>query len=368
MKRRLSLAIQVFLSILLVALGAVLTVGLIARDALSRAFDAYLAGLPTPAGGGRGMGRVMLGAAEQTFIQSVDQSVYLASMVAVVVATLVAYLLAKHLSDPLRKLEHAAEQVSSGDLAHRVETAGPAEVASLGEAFNSMADSLQSAEELRRRLVADVSHELRNPIAAARAQAEGMVDGIVAINGERLSSLLDDLRHLSLLVDELQELSTAESGRLPYDMSDVDLVPLALREVRRAASMANAEVSVELDDRVSSAVVLGDETRLSQVMRNLLSNALRHTATGTISVSVSVVDGIAAVSVRDTGEGIAEEDLPFVFERFYRTDPSRATKTGGSGLGLAISRQIVIDHAGSVFASGNDDGGATVGFRIPLVD
>jgi signal transduction histidine kinase len=363
MKRRLSLGLQVFLSVLLVALGAVLTVGLIARDALSRAFDAYLASLPTPAG--RGMGRRMLGAAEQTFIHSVDQSVYLGGLAAVIIAAVVAYLLARHLSNPLRKLEHAAEQVSSGDLSHRVESAGPAEVASLGEAFNSMAGSLQAAEELRQRLVADVSHELRNPIAAARAQAEGMVDGVVAISGERLESLLDDLRHLSLLVDELQELSTAESGRLAYDMDEVDLVPLALREVKRAAPMAR-DVSVVFDGHVSSAVVCGDETRLSQVMRNLLSNALRHTADGTIRVSVDAAGGSAEVSVHDTGEGIAEEDLPFVFERFYRTDPSRAAKTGGSGLGLAISRQIVRDHDGSVFAIGNDDGGATVGFKIPL--
>lgn len=368
MKHRLGLGAQVFLSILLVALGAVLAVGLIARDALSRAFDAYLGNLPAPMGYGRGMGRKMLGAAEQTFVQSVDQSVYVGGLVAVVIAAVVAIPLAIYLARPLRRLEHAAEQVAGGDLGHRVDASGPAEVAALGEAFNSMADSLQEAEELRRRMVADVSHELRNPIAAARAQAEGMVDGIIPVDDARLSSLVDDLKHLSVLVEELRELSTAESGQLTYDMADIDVADLARREVERAASMAQKGVVVEMAEGSSpdtSAVAPGDETRLSQVMRNLLSNALRHTAEGAVTVSVTAENGWARVAVADTGTGIAEEDLPNVFERFYRADPSRATGTGGAGLGLAISRQIVRDHGGEVFAESNADGGATVGFKLP---
>jgi signal transduction histidine kinase len=365
MKRRLGLGTQVFISILLVALGAVLAVGLIARDALSRAFDTYLGGLPTPMG--RGMGRKMLGAAEQTFVQSVDQSVYVGGLVAIVIAAVVAIPLAIYLTRPLRRLEHAAEQVAGGDLGHRVDASGPAEVAALGEAFNSMADSLQDAEELRRRMVADVSHELRNPIAAARAQAEGMVDGIIPVDDARLSSLVDDLKHLSVLVEELRELSTAESGQLTYDMADIDVTDLARREVMRAAPMARAEVSVVLaaDSAVGDTIVPGDETRLSQVMRNLLSNALRHTPEGAVTVSVVAENGWVRVSVADTGSGIAAEDLPNVFERFYRADPSRAAGTGGAGLGLAISRQIVRDHGGEVFAESNADGGATVGFRLP---
>lgn len=366
MKRRLGLGTQVFLSILLVALGAVLAVGLIARDALSRAFDAYLGSLPAPMGYGRGMGRRMLGAAEQTFVQSVDQSVYVGGLIAVVIAAVVAIPLAIYLARPLRRLEHAAEQVAGGDLGHRVDASGPAEVAALSDAFNSMADSLQEAEELRRRMVADVSHELRNPIAAARAQAEGMVDGIIPANAARLSSLVDDLKHLSVLVEELRELSTAESGQLSYEMADVDITSLARREVERVAPMAQEGVSVGVEDTAQDpAFASGDETRLSQVMRNLLSNALRHTAQGTVTVSVVAEKEWVRVAVADTGEGIADEDLPNVFERFYRSDPSRAAGTGGAGLGLAISRQIVRDHGGEVFAERNDRGGATVGFKLP---
>ena len=179
--KRVGLSGQIFVSFLLVALCAVVAVGLIARNALSRAFDDYLAGLPAQGGmGGRGMGRIMLGAAEQTFLDSVNHSVYLAAAIAVVIAGVVAVLLAGYLTRPISRLEHAAEELAGGDLSHRVDMAGPAEVAALGRAFNNMADSLSQAEELRRRLVSDVSHELRNPIAAARAQAEGMADGVLA--------------------------------------------------------------------------------------------------------------------------------------------------------------------------------------------
>lgn len=366
--KRFGLGLQVFVSFVLVALCAVLAVGLIARNALGRAFDAYLAGLPTQSGvvRGRGMGRMMLGAAEQTFLASVDHSVYLAAGIAVLVAAIVALLLTRYLTRPISRLEHAAEELAGGDLSHRVDVRGPAEVAALGVAFNRMADSLSQAEQLRRRLVADVSHELRNPIAAARAQAEGMADGVLPADPARLSSLVDDLQHLSVLVDDLQILTLAESGRLPYDLRPLDLGELARRECERLEATAPAEVAIGCELPARPVEVVGDATRLSEVMRNLLSNALRHTPHGSVTVAALVVDREVEVRVVDTGEGIADEDLPYVFERFYRADAARAADTGGAGLGLAISRRIIEDHGGSVFAAHNPAGGAIVGFRLPL--
>ena len=367
--RRLSLSLQIFLSILLVALGAVLAVGLIARNALSAAFDSYLATLPQPAAGMPGrqhLGRMMLGGAEQTFIASVDRSVYIGAAVAVVIAMVVAVLLARYLSRPLRRLETAAEGLAGGDLSHRVEVAGPAEVAALGDAFNSLANSLEEAEVLRRRLVADVAHELRNPIAAARAQAEGMAEGILATDSARLDSLVEDLHHLSALVDDLQELAVAEAGRLHYDMQPLDLSDLVSREVARAAASAPEVLAVTVSVPDAPVLVMGDELRLSEVLRNLLSNALRHTTQGGVATRVMLLAGDEVeVCVADTGEGIPSDDLPYVFERFYRADSARAADTGGAGLGLAISRQIVADHGGATFARNNEDSGASVGFRLP---
>jgi signal transduction histidine kinase len=304
--------------------------------------------------------------------------VYLAAAVAVVIAGVVALLLARYLTRPISRLEHAAKELAGGDLSHRVDTAGPAEVAALGRAFNHMADSLSQAEELRRRMVSDVSHELRNPIAAARAQAEGMADGVLAVSPARLGSLVQDLEHLTALVDDLQVLSLAEAGRLPYDLQPLDLSALVAQECERARGLAGPGVRVDSESPAKPVVVTGDAVRLSEVLRNLLSNALRHTSAGSVTVTVGVTGGVIGsvtggvtggeveVRVIDTGEGIADEDLTLVFERFYRADAARAADTGGAGLGLAISRRIVQDHGGSVFAEHNPAGGAIVGFRLPL--
>jgi signal transduction histidine kinase len=365
--RRSSLGFQVFLAILGVSLATTLLVGLFARTALARAFDVFLSTMPSAMGMvGRGMGRVRLAAAEQTFIASVDRSVFGAALLAMAVATVVALLLAAYLNRPLRRLEDAAEELAGGDLSHRVDVEGPAEVASIGDAFNRMADSLEQAEELRRRMVADVAHELRNPLAAARAQAEGMAEGILPVEETRLTSLVDDLVHLSALIDDLQELAVADAGRLRYEMAGFDLIALAKREVDHAQPLLAPGVVLGLEHAGGgSAEVIGDERRIAQVLRNLLSNATRHTSRGSIAVSVAQEGDEIEVRVCDTGEGISEEDLVHVFERFYRTDSARATHTGGAGLGLAISRAIILDHGGSVFAEATPGGGATVGFRLP---
>ncbi|MBE0416851.1 MAG: HAMP domain-containing histidine kinase [Coriobacteriia bacterium] len=359
---------RIFLGTLTVGLGSVLTVGLVTRTVFTRAFSAYVQTLPGPRGMGMmGGGRTaVVGAAEQAFLTSVDRGVLLGGLVAAAVAAVAAFLLARALTDPLRRLEDGAALLAAGDLAHRVEVGGPGEIVALGQSFNAMADSLQHAEELRRRMVADVAHELRNPLAAARVQAEGMAEGVLPTETARLESLVDDLTHLSRIVDDLQELALAEAGRLAYEMEPLDVVALAAGEASRAAALAAPGVVVRPLTGDSPVQVIGDEGRLSQVMRNLLVNAVRHTQTGHIEVTVGTQGGLAEVRVSDTGEGISAEDLPHVFERFWRADSARASATGGAGLGLSISRRIIEDHGGEVFAESEPSTGTTVGFRLPL--
>ena len=358
---------QVFLAVLAVVLGAVTILGLITRYALSAAFDAYLQQIPAGANamGRPRMGRMMLGQAEQAFIATVDQSVVLGAIIAVALSVVAAYLIARLLTRPIRDLESAALRLAEGDFTSRVDIVGPEEVQALGDAFNHMADSLHEAEELRQRLVADVAHELRNPIAAARAQAEGMAEGVLSADEPRLASLVDDMEHLSALVDDLQVLSVAEAGQLSYDMVEMDLSDLARREIDRALPSLRADVSLVGEGLASPAGVRGDERRLSEVLRNLIANASRHTASGTIKIVLAREASEWRLSVIDTGEGVPPEDLPYIFERFYRADAARAEHTGGAGLGLAISRRIVHDHGGEVFASSTPGGGATVGFVLP---
>jgi two-component system, OmpR family, sensor histidine kinase BaeS len=363
---RRSLLLYAFLAIVAVSLASVGLAGLITRTEASTAFSSYLETLPRPGGGGMGAGRqMMMGGAEQTFLASVDKGILIGVLISVTLAALVAFGIAYYLTRPLKRLTAAARTVADGDLTHRVEPAGPLEVRRLGDAFNEMADSLAESEELRRRLVADVAHELRTPVASLRAQAEGIAEGVLPADPDRLTSLADDTRQLSRLVDDLQELSAADAGRLSYRMGPTNLGEVARAECARATARAGegVEVACKCSDSVP---VVGDEDRLAQVLRNLLDNALRHTDEGGVTVRCSTSEGHAVVEVIDTGEGIPQADLPYVFERFYRADTARARDTGGSGIGLALSRRVVEDHGGEVFARNREEGGAVVGFSIPL--
>lgn len=367
MRHRMSIAAQVFASVLAVALASAVVVWLTSRMALSAAFDDYLSTSGSGGGrgmGGNGMGRMMLGTAENTFLSRVDTAVVLGALGAVIAGAIVAFFLARRISRPVARLQAAAEGVARGDLAQRSEVSGPSEIAALGMAFNRMAASLEEAEKLRQRMVSDVSHELRNPIAAARAQAEGMADGILAADPARLNSLVEDLQHLSALVEDLRELASAEAGRIRYSMRELDLADLVRRETMRVAATAPSGTLVLFEEPESPISAYGDEVRLSEVMRNLLSNAVRHTPNGSVTASVcSRARGVIEVRVTDTGEGIAADDLPYIFERFYRADAARASHTGGAGLGLAIAKRIIQDHGGEVFAD-SVPGETVVGFRL----
>ena len=362
--RRPSLVFETFLSMLGASLLSVITVGIIARQTLSAAFHDYLSGLAGTPMRGRGMGRMVLGAAEETFLASIDRGVAIAAVAAVALAAVAALLLSRALTGSLERLTSGVRTLAGGSLDHRVEVSGPSEVATLGEAFNEMAEGLQTSETLRARMVADVAHELRNPVAALRAQAEGMAEGVLAADVPRLESLVEDVAHLSRLVDDLQELTLAEAGRLRYERTPFDIGALAEREVARAAEQAHVGVRVVCE--CEPIEVVADERRIAQVLRNLLSNALRHTRAGSVTVACAMEGDRVRLSVLDTGEGISAEDLPLIWERFYRADAARAKDTGGVGIGLAVSKRIVEDHGGEVFASSTPGSGSAIGFTLPL--
>lgn len=364
-RRRTSLVWQVFISILLIALSSVLVAGVLIRRALESTFAAYLSGLPDPTGAGHGMGRRLLGAAEQSFIANVDRGIWIAALIAIVIAALGALILARRISRPLSTLTASATRFAEGALDERVDASGPREVGDLADAFNEMADSLSEAEALRRRLVADVAHELRNPVAALRAQLEGVAEGVIEMDDARALSLVADVKQLSRLVEDLQTLSVAEAGRLPYLIEQVDLVEVVDAEVERAQPNAHEGVSICVKADTGPHLIDADASRVGSVVRNLLSNAVRHTHDGTIVVSLRAEGELVRVEVTDTGEGIPAEDLPFIFERFYRADSARAQDTGGAGIGLAIARRIIEDQGGSIYASSEPGHGASVGFDLP---
>jgi two-component system, OmpR family, sensor histidine kinase BaeS len=210
----------------------------------------------------------------------------------------------------------------------------------LAHAFNTMAESLQTNERVRRQMVSDIAHELRNPLVTLNGTLEAIEDGVYEPNPDVINSMAEETAHLSRLVRDLQDLANADAGGLSIRLDDGDLADVATAVVDAYQPVAMTK-QIELTAQVEPVPARFDAARIRQVLDNLVSNALRHTAAGG---AVTVTVNAAELSVRDTGEGIAADDVPHVFDRFWRADPSRTRATGGSGLGLAIAKELVDAH------------------------
>lgn len=276
-------------------------------------------------------------------------------------------LVSRRVLRPVRALTSASRRLGAGDLSERVPAAGRDELAGLARSFNRMADSLQRGEERQRRLIADVAHELRTPLANLRGYLEALKDGVVAPDPELFASLHEEAVLQQRIVDDLQDLALAEAGTLIYHRSRVELGELL--ETCRAAHQAVAEAArVRLTVASTGTVpVHADPDRLRQVLGNLVGNALRATpAGGSVTLTAARNGASAEVTVADTGTGIEPAHLPHVFDRFWRADPARGRSTGGSGLGLAIARQIVTDHGGTIEVRSELGAGTRFTVRLPV--
>jgi signal transduction histidine kinase len=253
------------------------------------------------------------------------------------------------LSRPITKLADAAHAIGAGDLSRRVPVEQTSlEVEELAQAFNRMAAELERAAELRTALMADVSHELRTPLTVLEGNLRAALDQVYALDDEQIANLYAQTRHLIRLVNDLRELALAEADQLPMDKRPLDLGALVQETVSMFELLAG-ETGVRLHAEVEAGLprILADPVRIRQVLHNLLGNALRHThAGGAITVAAKAEDGGVSLTVQDDGDGIDSQHIGHVFDRFYRTDPSRSRETGGSGLGLAIARAVVEAHGG----------------------
>ncbi len=345
----LSIAVTVFLLIYL------------ANEQMAELFQEYLVvqrmemsqGMTGQAGVSSAMTFVM-GPLEKTFLASVHKSLIWVGIGIMAAGLAASYALARSITVPIRKLSRAAEQLEQGNLGQTVPIETNDEVGHLTVIFNRMSQTLATNTKLRRKLLANIAHELRTPLAVIQGHLEGMTDGVIEPSKEQLSSLHEEAVRLNRLITDLRDLSLAEVRQLVLEKLPTDMNQLVTRTVlmlRPLADEKQIQVGCTLAENLPEVVV--DADRMHQVVYNILVNAIRYSpCQGRVQVTTAMVETgeqqWLKVSIEDNGPGISPEDLPYVFDHFYRGDKSRDRKSGGSGIGLAIVKQLVENHGGQV--------------------
>ena len=278
-------------------------------------------------------------------------------------ALLAALFLARSIADSLDRVREATGALAAGDLGARAPEGGAAELTELARSFNEMAANLEQLFEARRELVAWASHDLRTPLTNIQSMLEALEDGL-ATPGEYLTALRDQVRSLSVLVDDLFELAQLDQGALTLELRDAELesvVTSCLRGIEAEARARNVDVRARIDSDVAARCA---PEKVERVLLNLLTNALRHTPSdGAIAVLVEPEEDEVRVTVEDSGAGLSSDAIGRMFDRFWRDDPARSAP--GGGLGLAIARGLVEAHGGRIWAENRASGGARVSFTLP---
>lgn len=300
---------------------------------------------------------------------------YLAAGLVALLTILAGVLLGRGVVRPVEGVTAAARRLAAGDLTQRAPTGSHGELAELANAFNQMADSLADTERQQRRLVADIAHELRSPLSTIRGYLEAIGDGVVAPTPELIASLQEEVHVQQRIIEDLQDLSLAESGALTYHREAVDVAALLTAVVRahqpeavaRGTRLAGPTANAGSTEPSASSQITGDPVRLRQVLGNLVTNALRAAPSGSGEVQVwsESTGRRVRLHVTDNGPGMTDDEVAHAFDRFWRADPARGRDTGGSGLGLAIVRQIVLDHGGEVTIVSTPGHGCDVVIDLP---
>jgi signal transduction histidine kinase len=290
-----------------------------------------------------------------------------AGIAGLVLAMGLSLFMANRISKPLGALTAATSSIADGEYGNTVDVAGGREIEELAIAFNKLSEKLAKNELLRQNMVADIAHELRTPLTTLRGDFEALQDGLLEPGSKVLENLMGDVLMLSRLIEDLQQLTLADAGQLTLQCESID--PKAfVDDVASRFENELARKGVSLDVRLEDDLerIDADRFRLTQVLSNLVKNSLQHTpAGGAITVSVTPTESGLIFAVSDNGPGIDREDLPFIFERFYRTDKSRTRSTGGTGLGLAIARTLVNAGGGHIWAESEAGEGTTISFTVP---
>jgi two-component system, OmpR family, sensor kinase len=314
--------------------------------------------------------RGALGTPEQNFLDQLRGSLVIAAVLAGAIGIILGLLISRTIAAPLANLAQAARAFAARDWDRRVPVGGAEEIAEVAREFNEMADDLQRSETLRRNLIADIAHELRTPLTVLQGNLSAILDGVYPLERGEIATLYDETRLLSRLVDDLRELTLAEAGQSTLNIQSVSIggiLQTAATSFSPAADAQDIRIQVETNEDL---VVRADPDRLAQVLGNLMANALRHTPSGgTINIqgkASSREPRFLTIAVSDSGEGIAPEELPRVFDRFYRGDRSRSRESGGAGLGLAIAKAWVKMMGGEIGVESENGRGSRFWFTLPI--
>ncbi len=303
------------------------------------------------------MGQMMSDATAAAFVDAVRNALVAASLIAVITAIVVSLAVSGRIARPVSRLSAAASRIAAGHYAERVPETGEGEIGDLAETFNAMAGSLEATERRRLRLVGDVAHELRTPLATLDGYLEGLEDGVIESKDETWRLLRAETARLTRLVDELAELWRAEAHQLTLKIERVDLAEVCRDAAERFTMLAEERQVAIVLELPQAIAARADLDRVSQIVANYLSNAIRYAPPGSsVGLSARLRGGRAVLAVTDEGAGLAPDQLEIVFERFYRVDPSRSRALGGSGIGLSIVRALADAMGGRAWAESDGPG------------
>ncbi len=360
-----SLGWKLFFSYLLIILVAVAVLAGTVNFHAGTALSHHMADMEAALRGGPGEALDL----EASFHAAINEVIAVGLLAAMGAAIVVSSFTTGRIVRPLQDMMKASRRIADGDYHQRVKTTSGDELGALAFSFNRMAEALEQTEQRRLELIGNVAHELRTPLTSIRGVMEGLTDGIIAPDQATFLDVQREVARLQRLVRDLEELSRAEAGQISFSHQTVDpagLIEAAVERLRPQFEYKGVGLQVELQPDLPRVLV--DSERIMQVLLNLLGNALQYTSTGgQVTIRATGQQTALSVAVHDTGIGISPEDLPHVFERFYRVDKSRSRAGGGSGIGLTISKHLVEAHGGHIRAESPGRGrGSVFSFTLPL--
>ncbi len=374
---RTHLAWKVFLSYLLVVFIGVIVLITAASLSVPAAFERHIASMNTIVTDGNMLGnnQQMISELFSQYKKAVFEAVTYATLAALVAAVLASFFISRQVVTPTLRMMNLSHRIAEGEYEERLSLPGGEQAGQIDElgqlalSFNQMADKLEKTETMRRELIGDVTHELRTPLTAVKGYLEGLMDGVLPAEPKTFQQIHSEIDRLQSLVNDLQELSRVEAGAFQLRLMPVSPASL-IERIQSTLGRQFEDKNIQLEISVESNLpeILVDKDRIIQVLTNLVGNALQYTPSGgKVTLLVRRERSEMLFSVKDNGIGISVEQIPFIFNRFYRTDKSRTRASGGSGIGLTIAKALVQAHQGKIWAESSGEGkGSIFSFLIPL--